>query len=894
MSVFNLDRMFQPKSVVVVGASEKKGSPGAAVMQNLIGGGYAGRLYPVNPHHETVSGHKVYSAIRDIPDEPDLAVVVTPIRTVPEIVKACREKNAGGVVVISSGGKEIGEAGAAVEAQIREALNHTGLRVIGPNCLGIISGHFKLNASFANHMPRTGKMAFISQSGAICTTILDFAAKENIGFSYFVSLGSMLDVDFGDLIDYVGGDPAVSSIVMYVENLSRIRNFMSAARAVSRVKPIIALKAGRTHAGSIAAASHTGALAGEDAVYDAAFKRAGIVRVKTFAELCDCAECLGKQPRLVGSGLAIVSNAGGPGVMAADALSDYGLEPAPLREETLGRLNEILPPHWSHGNPVDIVGDATVERYRQVVDLLAKAPEVDALLIMLAPQALSDPVGVAEALATRLRDHPSPVFTAWMGGRDVQRGREIFHSAGIPTFDSPERAVRAFADLYRHAQHIDMLKEIPEKRPSTFDFDRGTASSLIHRGIARPDGLLTESEAKALLSAYAIPVNPTRMAADPGRAVQIAREMGFPVAMKVNSREIEHKTDVGGVVLDIQDTEGVLRAYDLIHTNVCARYPAGAFDGVSIQPMLQRPGYELIMGAKKDPDFGPVILLGMGGVLTEIIKDSCIALPPLNRQLAHRMMAETRIYRIFSGYRNLRAVDTARVEEMLICLSHLVTDFPEIDAIDINPVIVTGNTPCAVDARVVVRDAALKAPMHLAISPYPNEYEEMVEIQSVGTIRVRPIRPEDALLLSDMFHALSPMSVYYRFFGPMRELPPSMLARFTQIDYDREIAMVAVTDAPEGEKMLGVARVIIEHNLKRAEFSVLVRDALHGKGIGATLLNRCLSIAQTRNIETVWGMVLSDNTKMLALGRKLGFIIRRDPETNEYELTIHLREPKRG
>lgn len=889
MRIYNLDRMFQPESVAVVGASEKAGSVGAAVMKNLAAGGYAGRIYPVHPRYKAVGGHKAYPSVRKLPDEPDLVVIVTPILTVADIVNDCREANAGGVVVISAGGKETGAQGAAIEKQIREALNASGMRLIGPNCLGIISGRGNLNASFASHMPKAGKMAFISQSGAICTAILDFAIKENIGFSYFISLGSMLDVDFGDMIDYVGGDPEVGSIVMYVESLSRIRNFMSAARAVSRVKPIIALKAGRTHAGAAAAASHTGALAGEDAVYDAAFKRAGIVRVKTFAELFDCAEFLGKQPQPAGSGLAIVTNAGGPGVMAADALSDYGVEPVSLREETLALLNQILPPFWSRGNPVDILGDASAERYSQVVDILIRAPEVDGLLVMLAPQAMTDPKQVAEALAAQFRDSAVPVFTTWMGGSDVEPGREILNAAGITTFDSPERAVRAFMDLYRHARNSEMLQEIPEKLPSRLDFDRDTASRLVRRGIERLGGLLAETEAKALLSAYGIPVNPTRVATEPAHAVEIACQIGFPVAMKVHSREIMHKTDIGGVVLDVRDADAVLKAYDEIYSRVCGRYPAEAFSGVSIQPMLARPEYELILGAKKDPDFGPIILFGMGGTLTEIFMDRSIALPPINRLLARKMMEETRIYRVLSGYRNYRAVDTVHLEEMLIRLSHLVTDFPEIDAVDINPVIVSRNGPCAVDARVIIRDTPIRAPLHLVISPYPNEYEEVVDIESLGRVQVRPIRPEDAPLLVDLFNSLSPVSIYYRFFSPMRKLPHSMLARFTQIDYDREIAMVAILESENGEKMLGVARVITEYNRKRAEFAVVVRDDLHGKGIGAALLKRCLSIAEIRNIETVWGMVLPGNTKMLALGRKLGFSIRHYPKTREYELTLNLR-----
>lgn len=890
MSFESLDKIFQPKSVAVIGASEKEGSIGAALMRNLTEGGYAGEIYPINPKRDTLWNRTAYPSIPAIKSPVDLVVVATPISTAPQIVKDCADAGAGGIIIISAGGKEVGEQGKAMEAEIRKAAEGTGIRIIGPNCLGIVSTQAKLNASFASHMPMPGKMALIAQSGAICTCMLDLSIEEKMGFSYFVSVGSMLDVDFGDLIDYLGGDYRVSSIVLYIESLTRFRHFMSAARAVSRIKPIIAYKAGRSQAGAKAAASHTGALAGEDAVYDAAFRRAGIVRVKTFEELFDCAELLAKQPRPRGSKLGIISNAGGPGVMAVDALAYYGAEPAELSRETLNQLNEVLPPQWSHGNPIDILGDASPERYRKVVEICLKAPEIDGLLLMAAPQALIDPTDLAKAVADLLKGKPYPVFASWMGGPDMEKGRDVFNDAGIPTFDTAERAVRAFMDLYRYSRNIEMLQEIPPKLPGKIEFDREKAKAIVQEGLSRDNSLLTEIEAKDLLTAYGIPVNPTQVAGSEDGAVQNATAIGFPVAMKIYSRDITHKSDAGGVKLNLTSEADVRNAFKQVMTDARAYDPNAVIEGVTIQPMLKRPDYELIIGAKKDRDFGPVILFGMGGIMTEVLKDRAIALPPLNRLLARRMIEETKVYRILQGYRNHPPANMLLLEEILIRLSQLVTDFPEIEELDMNPVLVLGDEVRAVDARVLLKPSEKPAPLHLVISSYNNEHEASVETKDGIKLFIRPIRPEDAPLFVDLFHSLSPQSVYFRFFSPIKQLRHEMLARFTQIDYDREIALVAIQESPQKdgeEKMLGVARVITERNGKHAEFSVLVSDHWQGQGIGAALLERCLDIAKERGeLEKVWGIVLPENRQMLALGRKLGFDIKRDPDSNDYLLTI--------
>ena len=899
MSISNIDKLFCPQSIAVVGATEREGSIGHAVMANLTGNGFLGDIFPVNPRHDTLWGLKARAAITDITAPPDLAVIVTPIQTVPKIVKQCGESGVGGAVVIAAGGKETGPEGRQIETRIRQEAERSGLRIIGPNCLGIISVKQRLNASFASHMPLPGKMAFISQSGAVCTAILDMSIKEHIGFSHFVSLGSMVDVDFGDMIDYLGNDPNVSSIVMYIENLNHVRNFMSAARAVSRIKPLIAFKAGRSRAGTLAAASHTGAMTGEDAVYDAAFKRAGIVRVRTFEELFDCAELLSKHTRLSGPNLAVVTNAGGPGVMAADALSDYGAEPASLSPETVSRLNKVLPRYWSGGNPIDILGDASPERYMEVADICQTAPEIDALLIMLTPQALTDPTRVAASVAKKTSDKKIPIFAAWIGGHDVEEGRKILNQHNIPTFDSPERAVRAFMDLFRYWQNIETLSQIPSKLPGKIDCDKSGAEKKIQLIEAQQDFRLTEAEAKMVLKDYGIPVNPTRTAATLDETLAMCRKTGYPVVLKICSRDILHKTDAGGVALDIKNEEQAAAAYSRIMKKAAGFDPGAKILGVSVQPMHYRDpaggdgGYELILGARLDPDFGPVILFGMGGIVTEVIRDKAIALPPLNRLLASRLLGETKVYKLLAGHRNLPPVDLSVLEEILVRLSRLVSDFSQIKELDINPLVIRQATAYALDARMVLAPNPVCAPMHMVISPYPNEQECHTVCKAGTPVFIRPIRPEDAPLLVDNFKTLSKKSIYRRFFSPLKALSPEMIARFTQIDYDREIALVAILEAEAGESLVGVARIINNPDARKAEFSVLVTDAWQGQGVGRELLSRCLAIAGNRKIELVEGYVLAENTGMLALCRKLGFKTSPVIGLGEYRLTMDLKEKSR-
>lgn len=890
MTIHNLDKIFRPATVAVIGASERTGSVGRTVVRNLQESGFQGQIFAVNPKYRRVCGLSVVPAVGEIGQCVDLAVLVTPIGMTPALLEECALAGVKAAVIISSGGGKTGPDGVEIEKRIKREADKGGIRIIGPNCLGVICTETGLNASFAGQMPLAGKLAFVSQSDAICTAILDLSLKEEIGFSYFVSVGSMLDVDFGDLVNYLGNDHKVGSIVLYVENLSNIRNFMSAARAVSLVKPIVVLKAGQSPAGVRAASSHTGALAGEDAVYDAAFERCGIVRVRTIQELFDCAEIMAKQPRPFDHRLAIITNAGGPGVMAADALHRHGAEPAKLSADTLSKLDGVLPPFWSRSNPVDIFGDADPERFQRTVELCMAAEEVDGLLIIMVPQASTDPTSVAERLCESLKVRRKSVFTVWMGGARVEKGRELFNRAGIPTYDVPERVIRAFMHMHRYSCNLRLLQEIPRRLPADPEYDRTTAGDIIRTVLARGEGFLTEPDSKRLLASYGIPVNPTEEATSAEEAAEIAARLGFPVVMKIHSPDIARKSDAGGVLLNIQDADEVHSAFDRIMTDCASHDPGARLLGVAVQATVEKTDYELILTCGKDLDFGPVIMFGMGGVATEILKDRAIALPPLNRLLARRLIEGTKVFQLLKGYRTLPPVNLVLLEEILVRFSQLVIDFPEIEELNINPLIAVGEHICAVDASALIGPSSVSSPMHLVISPYPGRYEETAVTSSGLKIFIRPIKPEDAPLLVDLFSTLSATSIYFRFFRPMRSLSQEMLVRFTQIDYDRDMALVALQRGNGSEeRMLGVARIISDPEVTEAEFSIVVGDPWQGKGVGARLLELLVSIARERGLASLWGIVLPENTNMLALGRKLGFKVSREPQSSDYVLRIDLK-----
>ncbi|WP_319526716.1 GNAT family N-acetyltransferase [uncultured Desulfosarcina sp.] len=818
MSIDRIDSLFHPKAIAVTGASEQPGSLGKAVMHNLSTSGFNGPIFAVNAGQSSIMGQRTYADLQHIETPVDLVVVAGPMNTVPAVIADCARIGVHGAVIVSNGGRPSDPAGRQWETEILKTAADGNVRIIGPHGLGIMCAASGLNASLAPGTPLLGKLAFVSQSRGICAAIMDYSKKEKIGFSHFVGLGSMLDVNFGDIIDYLGAESGVSSILMHMETLTGHRNFMSAARAVSRIKPIIALKAGRTNGRALPAASFTGTLAEEDAIFDAAFQRAGIVRVKTFEELFDTAQILSRKGRYRGPGLAILTNSAGPGVMAVDALADTGMLPAVLPSETLEDLDAVLCDRWTRGNPVNIMADATPERYAEAAAVLARAKGIQALLIMLAPQMLTDAQAVARTLVERLDRTTLPLIACWMGGTDVQAGRQILNHAGLPTFDTPERAMRAFMNLHRHSRGIEMLQQTPARLSRRIIVDRAAAGRVIDTGLAAAPEPLDKTQSKALLEAYGISVAPTAAAASADEAV-------------------------------------------------------------------------LAVGARKHPGFGPVILFGLGGVLGDRNGGRAIALPPLNRLLASRLMEAAGANRLMEGYCDQPPADREKLEGILIRLAQLVTDFPQIAELDIHPLAIRGGDPVALDARVVLEQALCAAPLHLCISPYPSQYESRLHLPEVGDLWIRPIRPEDAPLLAQLFDTLSPQSVYYRFFSPMKQLSHAMLARFTQIDYDREIAMVAILESASSEKMLGAARVMLQHNLKDAEFAVLVGDTWQGRGIGAHLLRNCLKIAEERGFGKIWGTVLAENRHMLALGKKLGFTIKRAEQAGEFDLTLDMSRP---
>ena len=869
MSLYNLDKILAPSSVAVVGASQREGSVGRAVLENLAAAGFPGRVHPINPKAEKILDLPASPSLSDLEEPPDLAVICTPITTAPGIIRDCARTGIGGAIIISGGGKEAGEEGREIEAAIKREAYQGRVRIVGPNCIGVVGSQARLNASFGHMMPLPGKLAFISQSGAVCTSVVDFAVTENIGFSHVISVGSMIDVEFGDLIDHLGNDPGVAGILLYVESVTNHRKFMSAARAVSRVKPILVLKMGRSQAGIKAAASHTGSMAGSDAVYEAAFKRAGIIRVETIEDLFGAAELVGKQPLPRGNRLAIISNAGGPGVMAADYLASYGVEPAQPSQEVLEKLNEFLPPFWSQANPFDILGHATPETFRQVVEVCLNSGDYDAALIMTAPQALFHPTDLAQELAPALKGLSFPVFTVWMGGREMHLGREIFNQAGIPTYDTPERAIRAFRYMYLYEANLNLLTQVPPRLSRAIRTDRTRARAVVEAGLEHGPGLLDEVTSKELLAAYGIPATPTRPAGSEDEAVALAREISYPVVMKLHSPDISHKSDAGGVKLNLRNEADLRRAFEEIMAGAKAYDPEAKVLGVTIQPMIRRQGLEVILGLKKDPDFGPVLLFGMGGVLAEVISDRSLGLPPLNRLLARRLMEETKVFKLLSGYRNLPPANLALLEEILLRLSQLAVDLPQVAELDINPMIVGGDDCLAVDARVLLEPTDRESPDHLVLSTYPDRYEWLITTKTGLSLFVRPIRPEDQPLMVQFWDALSPETVYNRFLQHIRSLPQELVARHTQIDYDRELALVALDQSGEQERIVGVARLVGHPDGHEAELGMSVGDRWQGQGVGAKLLELLVPIARERGLKKVCSQVFAENEAALAAARRL-------------------------
>ncbi len=868
-----LDYFFKPGAIAVIGASPGEGSIGFTLLTNLKKDGFTGPIYPINPRHEEILGLKTYPSIAAVGSPIDLTVIAVPIQGVPAAMKECGEARVKAAIIISAGGKEVGEKGVRIEEEIRSEAQRSGIRYLGPNCMGILSPVNSLNASFAAHSAEPGSLALLSQSGAICSAILDWAASEKIGFSHFVSVGSMADLDFADMIDYLGNDPSARSIIIYMENMTRHRKFMSAARSVSRVKPIIVVKSGRSEAAAKAAASHTGALAGQDEAYNAAFRRAGIIRVDTISQLFSCAEALDKMQRPTGDKLAIITNAGGPGVMAVDAFSKWRFEPATLSPETLQKLDAFLPPFWSRGNPIDILGDAPPDRYVQAVHVCLEASELSGLIVILTPQAMTDPTGVAKALANEIKDRQKPFMAVWMGARDVEAGIRILNEARIPTFATPEEAVDTFMHMYSYSRKLEFLQETPPSLPREIQVNTGQARTFINECLKRREKILTEIESKAILSAYGIPVNRTVVASSPQAAAMAAKGIGFPVVVKIYSPDITHKSDVDGVRLHLRSEQEVAAAFEEITSRTRKLKPDARISGVTVQSQVKKSEIELIVGSKRDPQFGPLILFGMGGILTEVLKDSAVALPPLNLLLARRLMERTQVYRILQGYRNIPAANVDLVAEFLVRISQLVTDFPEIVELDLNPVVISDGCPVAIDARIVVEPSEVPAPRHLIISPYPNQYESDWMLKDGTPVLIRPMKPEDESLVADLLDNCSEQTIYFRYFSVIKSWPHEALIRFTQNDYDREIGLVAIGLPPGPTVMMGVGRLVMTPEPDAAEFAVIVADPWQSEGLGWKLIERVIEIAKEKGVRTLYGEVLAQNRPMLDIAKKIGFNI---------------------
>jgi acetyltransferase len=880
----SLDVIFRPETVALIGVTDKAGSIGRTVMRNLIRSPFGGTVYPVNPNGQNVLGIKTYPSVCGVPEQVDLAVIVSPAPTVPGIIRECAEAGVEGAIVISAGFKETGEEGAELERQVLEEARRGRVRIIGPNCLGVMSPVTGINATFAGNMALPGNVAFLSQSGALCTAILDWSTKENVGFSHFVSVGSMLDVGWGDLIYYLGDDPKTKSIVIYMESIGDARSFLSSAREVALTKPVIVMRAGRTEAAGKAAASHTGSLAGSDEVLDAAFRRSGVVRVDSISDLFYMAEVLAKQPRPRGPKLTIVTNAGGPGVLATDALVTGGGELARLSPETVENLNAFLPPPWSYDNPVDVLGDAGPERYEKAVEISAKDPESRGLLIILTPQDMADPIATAEKLARYAKMRGKPVLASWMGGPAVAEGAEILSRSGIPTFGYPDTAARVFDYMWRYTYNLHAIYETPEFVEED-ETDRVRAEQVIMA--ARDSGrtILTEFEAKQVLAAYAIPTVQTEVARSPGEAVELADRLGYPVVLKLDSETITHKTDVGGVRLNLHSADEVRRAYEQIESSTAKNHGPEDFCGAAVQRMVSLDGYELIVGSSLDPQFGPVLLFGSGGSLAEVYRDRALALPPLTTTLARRMMERTRIFEALGGVRGKAPVDLGSLEKLLVRFSQLVVEQPWIKELDINPLLASPESLVALDARVVLHDPETREEdlPRTAIRPYPKQYVSQEELRDGSPVTIRPIRPEDELLMVKFHEFLSDRSVYMRYFHMMNINSRTAHERLTRIcftDYDREMVLVAERENPENgeQEILGVARLSKNHAAQdEAEFALLVNDSFQRRGIGSVLLERLLEVGRNESLHRVTAEILYENSPMRRLSTKFGFHLRSDP-----------------
>ncbi|HSO85967.1 MAG TPA: bifunctional acetate--CoA ligase family protein/GNAT family N-acetyltransferase [Draconibacterium sp.] len=885
MAIKKLNSIFKPKRIALIGVSDNPNSVGGITLRNLVGGGFNGVVYPVNPKREAVFGIPCYPDVKSLPKTPDLAVIMTAAKFVPGIIKECGEAGIHGVIIMSAGFKESGAEGKILEDQVKaEKAKFPDMRVIGPNCLGILVPGLNMNVSFANGMPKKGHVAFISQSGALCTSVLDWAYDSNIGFSYFVSIGNSMDVNFGDLIDYFGQDPNTKSIVLYVESMANARTFMSAARAFSREKPIIVYKSGRFPESAAAAASHTGAMASEDSIYDAVFRRAGLARVFDFGNIFDFTDLVGRRRIPKGNRLAIVTNAGGPGVMATDSLISLGGKLVELSEKTLQRLNEYLPPFWSHGNPIDVLGDATPERFAGATEIVLEDENVDAVLVLLTPQAMTAPTETAVAISQLAAKTTKSIMAGWLGGASMREGIQIFNQAGISSFTAPEQAIRAFITLSNYSENQAMLYETPKEVPVSFRYDRLELRKKYIKDIFPKAKILNEDDSKMLVNDYGINTTHPQPAATEDEAVAIARKKGYPVVMKIYSPDITHKSDVGGVALNIKDDEMVRATFRNMVKTAAEKRPDARIEGVTIQIMVNtKDGIELIVGTKKDPIFGTVMLVGMGGVTAELFKDNRLEFPPLNEQLAHQMLKSLKIYPLLKGYRGDTPKNIDKLIEVLIRMSYLAADYPEIAELDINPLVVTPTDVIALDARIVVDEEIMKKPVkeysHLILRPYPESLIKTATLRDGSEILLRPIKPEDEPLWLELLASCSKESIYHRFRYDFYFDSHDIASQYCFIDYDREIAIVAEVEEEGKKKLIGVGRLIADPDVEVMEYAILITDAWQKKELGFTITNYCMEIAKMRGIKILAAETTKDNKPMISVFRKLNFKIRFNEDT---------------
>lgn len=894
MGIEGLDKIFNPKRIAVIGASNRERSVGFKLFRNLIGAGFGGFIYPVNPFSPSIQGVMAYPSIKKIPWQIDLAIIATPAHVVPQVVEECGENGVVGIIIVSSGFGEIGPQGKILENEILKLKRRYGLRIIGPNCLGVMRPSIRLNATFANRMAKPGHIAFISQSGALCASVLDWASYANVGFSAVVSLGGTIDVDLADLIDYFGTDPETRSIILFIEFIKNPRKFMSASRRFAGTKPIIVIKAGKTKEGMKAAATHTGAIAGEDSLYDALFSRAGIIRVENISDLFSCSEILAMQPLPRGPNLAIITNAGGPAVMATDALISRRGRLAKLSHETLRVLDEILPHYWSKSNPIDIGDDATVERFKKVLNVCLRDPNINGFLIIYTPIGAADPKETAKIVVEAFREADKPVLTSWLGEEEVREAREIFRENRIPTYLTPEQAVAAFMYMYQYARNLELLYETPESLPITQPADRTHLQKILERAANEGRSILTDVESKEFLRAYGIPVTQTYVAESGEEAAKIASKIGFPVVMKILSPDATDKANVNGIILEVYSEEQIKNCLRNLLERVQEKKPKAKIEGIIIQPIAQK-GYELIIGSRRDPQFGSFVIFGSGGVGAEVFKDFSVGFPPLNQTLARRMIEHTRIYGLLSrGFKGIPPANIKLIEEILVKFSQIIVDFPQIIEFDVNPLLATDGKVLALNARIVIDLKGMQRGFqpyeHLIIKPYPRKYVAKCTMRDGCEVLLRPIKPEDEPLVIELFKTFSAETMRLRFFQILKKINHHIVARYCNIDYDREIGIVAELSDESNRRLIGLATLIVQPDGKSGEISVVVGDPWQNKGVGTLLIDHLIKIGRDMGLKRLFGEFLAENTKIAHICRKKGFEIKPiDEETCIAILNLELR-----